>query len=91
MQASRPKTGGRKPGSLNKTTAQVKAALLQAFEEVGGVRYLVQVAHDDPKTFCTLIGKVIPTEVAADLTSSDGSMSPVRIELVGVSSDDSED
>ncbi len=56
---------GRPRGVRNKLTASVKGAIMHAFEEVGGVDYLVKVAEDDPKTFCGLLAKVLP------LTASD--------------------
>lgn len=58
------KTGGRTKGTPNKTTAQVKEAILRAFEKVGGASYLEKVAQEDPKTFCTLLGRVLPTEIS---------------------------
>jgi hypothetical protein len=54
---------GRKKGELNKTTRALKDAILNAFETVGGESYLVGVARDDPRTFCTLLGKVMPMQV----------------------------
>ena len=71
----RQKTGGRKKGSLNKVTVEVKGAILQAFDNVGGAKYLTKVAEENPAVFCTLLGKVLPM----DITTSDGSMSPVEI------------
>ena len=64
------KTGGRKKGSQNKTTVQVKEAILAAFEELGGVEYLVKVGVDDPKTFIALLSKLVPLEatVSGDIT-----------------------
>ena len=64
------KTGGRKKGTPNKTTAKLKDAILNAFEEVGGQSYLVTVAREDPRTFCTLLGKVLPKDVNANVTAS---------------------
>ena len=61
-----PKTGGRKKGTPNKINKNVREAILQAFEEAGGVDYLRRVAKEDPKTFCTLLGKLIPVKVAGD-------------------------
>jgi hypothetical protein len=57
---------GRKPGSQNKATMAVKDALLQAFDEVGGVDYLVQVAKSDPRTFCMLLAKLLPAELKVE-------------------------
>jgi hypothetical protein len=59
-----PKTGGRLPGTKNKTTTQVKEAILAAFDKVGGPAYLQKVAEEDPKTFCSLLGRVLPTEIS---------------------------
>ena len=58
---------GRKKGSLNKTTKTVKDAITEAFERAGGADYLVKLAKDDPRTFCGLVGKVIPLQVEGDL------------------------
>ena len=57
---------GRPPGLPNKATRALKAAILDAFEKVGGEEYLVRVAQEDPKTFCTLLGKVLPTQLTGD-------------------------
>lgn len=62
------KTGGRTAGTPNKVTQAVKEAVQAAFDEVGGVDYLVTVAKADHKTFCALLGKVIPTQVNAELS-----------------------
>jgi hypothetical protein len=58
-----PKLGGRKKGTPNKTTAAVKEAILKAFDKVGRETYLEKVAREDPKTFCSLLGRVLPTEI----------------------------
>lgn len=57
---------GRKKGSPNKTTVQLKDAILNAFAEVGGEKYLVRLAKEDPRTFCMLLGKVLPATLAGD-------------------------
>lgn len=81
---------GRPKGSQNKTTVALKEGIMQAYNNLGGVAYLEKVGREDPKTFCTLLGKVLPQEMKADLTSTDGSMSPVRIELVAVDDNSSD-
>ena len=58
--------GGRPKGVRNKLTATVKEAIVEAFNQVGGVNYLVSIAKDDPKTFCALVGKVIPLQVTGE-------------------------
>jgi hypothetical protein len=57
---------GRKKGSPNKLTADVKAAIMAALDAVGGADYLKTVARTDPRTFCTLLGKILPTQVTGD-------------------------
>lgn len=57
---------GRKKGVPNKATAQLKDAILNAFVTVGGETYLAGVAKDDPKTFCALLGKVLPMQVTGE-------------------------
>ena len=80
-----PKTGGRKKGTPNKTTAIVKDMIIEALDKSGGVDYLVTVAKDHPAAFCTLIGKVLPL----NHTSEDDTVAmPTEIRIVGVSSAD---
>ncbi len=61
------KTGGRRPGSLNKTTANVKAAFTAAFEELGGVPALVEWARAEPTEFYKLYARLLPSELKADV------------------------
>lgn len=60
------KTGGRKAGTPNKLNASVKEAILEAFNDVGGPKYLVKVANENPAVFCQLVGKVLPLTVQGD-------------------------
>lgn len=69
-------TGGRKKGVPNKITTSLKEAILQAYERAGGVEYLETVARLDPRTFLTLLGKVLPMQVTG---AGDG---PVKIEVI---------
>lgn len=64
--SKKPPNSGRKKGQANSMTLAVKTAILNAFEKVGGEDYLVVVAQEDPKTFCTLLGKVLPAELKAE-------------------------
>ena len=61
-----PKTGGRQKGSLNKIKLEVKEAIAAAFDEAGGKDYLVRLSKDDPRTFCSLVGKIVPLAVGGD-------------------------
>lgn len=67
---------GRPPGSPNKITADIRAAILRAFQNVGGVSYLERVAAENPHVFCTLVGKVLPTQVTGD------GGGPVKLEVI---------
>lgn len=60
-----PKTGGgSRKGKPNKATASLKDMILKALDGVGGVAYLQTQALETPAAFLTLIGKVLPTQVA---------------------------
>jgi hypothetical protein len=54
---------GRKKGVPNKTTASVKAALCEAFEQRGGVPALLKWANAEPTEFYKLWGKMLPKEI----------------------------
>jgi hypothetical protein len=64
---------GRPPGSLNKTTVALKEAILGALEAAGGkegsVGYLRRLAIENSSAFASLLGKVLPTTLAADESS----------------------
>jgi hypothetical protein len=60
---------GRPKGSLNKTTALLKDAILKAAEDAGDgdmVAYLTQQAKENPGPFMALLGKVLPMQIAGD-------------------------
>lgn len=60
---------GRAKGTPNQLTASIKDAIHNAFEELGGMSYLVHVGRTDPRTFCALLSKLLPTKLA----NADGS------------------
>jgi hypothetical protein len=60
---------GRPKGIPNKVTQSVKEAIENAFQELGGMSYLVHVGRSDPRTFCALLSKLLPTK----LSNADGS------------------
>jgi hypothetical protein len=61
---------GRPKGSQNKLTVRVKEAILQAFDELGGVDYLVEVGQSEPRAFLVLLGKILPTEINGNLDTT---------------------
>lgn len=57
---------GRKPGVPNKLSGDLKAMILDALGKEGGIEYLRQVAQEDRKAFCSLLGRVLPMTVQGD-------------------------
>lgn len=63
-----PRAGmGRPKGSRNKTTAAVKDMILAALDKAGGMEYLYQQSEENPTAFLTLVGKVLPLQVDANV------------------------
>lgn len=60
---------GRAKGTPNALTVSVKEAIQHAFEKLGGASYLEHVGRTDPRTFCALLSKLLPTKLA----NADGS------------------
>ena len=59
---------GRKKGSVNKVSADVKNMVLAALSNAGGAEYLERRAND-PRTaaaFLGLVGKVLPMQVTGE-------------------------
>lgn len=69
------KTGGRKAGTPNKVTKQLKDMILGALDDAGGQQYLKLMAMTEPAAFLALLGKVLPTTLA----SADGQ--PLVVEI----------
>lgn len=67
------KTGGRKAGTPNKTTASVRAAIVEAFDGLGGVKSLIEWGKENRTEFYTRIWvKLAPSQI----TGEDGG--PIR-------------
>ena len=60
---------GRPKGLPNRQTVAIKEAIERAFEKLGGTDYLVHVGQSDPRTFCALLSRLLPTKLA----NADGS------------------
>lgn len=80
---------GRPKGSVNKTTALLKDAILKAATDAGNgdmAAYLQQQAIENPGPFMALLGKVLPMQI----TGEDGDAIKVvhKIERVIVSPSD---
>jgi hypothetical protein len=61
-----PRRGGRKKGTGNKVTEDVKKMVLMALDKSGGVNYLVRQAHTNPRAFLALLARIIPLQVKMD-------------------------
>jgi len=61
-----PKTGGRVAGTPNKVTKSLRDMILGALDAAGGQEYLTRQAEKNPAAFMTLLGKVLPTQLAGD-------------------------
>lgn len=59
---------GRPKGMTNKVTGELKAMILEALDQAGGVSYLLDCALNEKTqgAFLSLIGKVLPMTVAGD-------------------------
>jgi len=70
FEKGKPKTGGRQRGTVNKTTALLKDAVLEAAEAAGDkegmVGYLTTQAKQNPTAFMSLLGRVLPIQNAAN-------------------------
>ena len=75
-ESKRPRFGGRKKGTPNKITAQLKDSILAALAGAGGIEYLQRTAESHPAAFLTLVGKVLPLQV----TGEDGG--PVKYQRI---------
>ena len=64
------KFGGRKKGTLNKSTASAKAAMEEAFDNLGGVEALMQWGEDNQTDFYKLWSKLIPADIKADVNAT---------------------
>jgi hypothetical protein len=77
-----PKSGGRQAGTPNKIGADLKAMILGALDAVDGQAYFEKIAREDPKTFCSLVAKLLPTTLASGDADNPIEMKITRIELV---------
>jgi hypothetical protein len=77
---------GRPKGSVNKTTALLKDAILLAAHKAGGeggmVEYLTEQAEKNPGPFMSLLGKVLPMQITGE---DGGPVSITHIQLTAVS------
>jgi hypothetical protein len=58
---------GRPKGTPNKITADLRAAIMQAFENVDGSDYLTKQALENPNAFVTLLRALLPTALSGSV------------------------
>lgn len=57
---------GRPKGSLDKGNALIREMIVEALEGAGGVQYLQDTAKSHPAAFLSLVGKVMPVQIAGE-------------------------
>jgi hypothetical protein len=60
---------GRPKGSENKITKDLKAAILEAFDQVGGAQYLATQAVENPSAFLSLLARILPKDMNLTLVT----------------------
>ena len=77
---------GKPKGTVNKTTALLKDAILLAARQAGGggdegmSLYLEKQARENPGPFMSLLGKVLPMQIAG--TDAEGNPSEILIRVI---------
>ena len=61
-----PKSGGRKKGTPNKENKALREMIIDTLKNLGNEAWLQEQATKDPKTFISLLAKVLPTQVTGD-------------------------
>jgi hypothetical protein len=64
--------GGSRKGKPNKVTKALKDMILGALNDAGGQDYLKRQADENPAAFLGLVGKVLPSELKAQITGENG-------------------
>ena len=66
----KPKTpgSGRKKGTTNLATKEVREMLVGALSDAGGREYLLEQAKENPKAFMSLVAKLIPQQIEATIS-----------------------
>lgn len=71
---------GRRKGSKNKTTVLLKEAIEESFANVGGAEYLTTMALEEPKAYLTLLAKILPAKIEADINVFQGTQLVERLQ-----------
>lgn len=60
------KQGGRKRGTPNKITSDIKEMIIGALKAKGGQQYLERAAEKNMRAFLALVGKVLPMQITGE-------------------------
>ena len=74
----RKKSGGRKKGTPNKITKDVKEMVLEALEKLGGTEWFVEQGIANPTAFMAIAGKAMPKETKIEM------LKVVKISMIGL-------
>lgn len=61
---------GKPKGVPNKMTGELREMIRGALEQAGGQTYLAQQAKENPAAFLTLLGKILPKEIRAEVAAT---------------------
>lgn len=73
---------GRPKGAIDKGNATIRQMIVQALDGLGGIAYLQETARSHPAAFLSLVGKLMPIEVANPEGESFKTDNVWRLELV---------
>jgi hypothetical protein len=59
--------GGRKKGTPNKISGDVRAMVLAALHAGGGQEWLERQMDENPTAFMSLLGRILPTQIEGEL------------------------
>lgn len=86
---TRIKTGGRKKGTPNKVSADIQAMMLASLNDGdGGKAYFIEQKRENPTAYMTMISKLLPKQVEAQIEHSGEIFSSVEINIVGTTTKD---
>lgn len=66
----RPARAGRKKGTPNKATVELREMIMNALNRAGGEDYLLKHSKLTAASFITLLGKILPSDINAKVTGT---------------------
>lgn len=81
-----PRGAGRPKGSPNKLGGEIQAMLKTSLSRAGGIDYLVQQSRENPAAYMSLIGKLLPRQLQAQVTHDGEILKSIEVVFRGSSS-----